>query len=81
MIIVGTHWDLVPRDQRSEKEKKWKEMIDNLYTSKRQKSQDYPNIAGVFFVGSRNLGIDDLTEGIYDIATEMESPEGTDSCH
>ena len=77
MIIVGTHWDLVPRDQRGEKETKWKEMIDTLYTSKRQKSRDYPNIAGMYFVGSRNLGIENLIEGIYDIATDMESPEGT----
>ena len=77
VIIVGTHWDKVPRDQRAEKEKKWKEMITSTYASKRQKSRDYPKIEGIFFVGSGNIGIEDLMEGIYNIATDMDSPEGT----
>eukprot|EP00731_Ephydatia_muelleri_P024118 Em0016g389a len=75
VIIVGTHWDMVPRDQRAEKEKKWKELITSMYASKRQKNRDYPKIEGVFFVGSKNIGVEDLTEGIYNIATDMDSPD------
>ena len=83
---MGTHLDLVLRNEREEKVKVWIEMID-MYKKNRAHSHLYPNIMGVCFVGipkrGRRIGVhgpDGLADCIYDVAMKMEVRSGTYLC-
>lgn len=80
VIVVGTHLDEVPRNEREHKCKAWKERILD-YQNQRAHSMLYPNIMEVLFVGiprrGKALYVDRLVDVIYDMAMTMDVPKGT----
>ena len=79
MIVVGTHMDLIPRTEKEEKVKTWKQMVE-AYKMNRAHSYLYPSIMGICFVGlpkrGKQIGVDGLADCIYDVAMKMEVPNG-----
>lgn len=79
VIIVGTHIDELPRFEREQKIRGFRDMLER-YRIGRMTSKGYPVIKDICFVGcpprGRPLDVDTLNDIIYNTAIEMESPHG-----
>jgi hypothetical protein len=79
VIIVGTHIDELPRFEREQKLRGFKDMLEQ-YRIGRMTSRGYPIIKDICFVGcpvrGRPIDIDTLNDAIYNTAMKMESPNG-----
>ena len=79
VIIVGTHIDELPRFEREQRIRAFREMLER-YRIGRMTSRGYPIIKDICFVGcplrGRSIDIDTLNDAIYNTAMEMESPNG-----
>ena len=78
MVVVGSHLDKVPLDQRNET--LWRERINAMF--ERPQRRDFPILADTFFVGcpdtGRSMGVRELASALYDIAFSIESCQGND---
>lgn len=79
VIIVGTHIDELPRFEREQKIRSFRDILER-YRIGRMTSRGYPIIKDICFVGcpvrNRPIDIDSLNDAIYNTAMEMESPNG-----
>lgn len=79
VIIVGTHIDELPRFEREQRIRAFRDMLER-YRIGRMTSRGYPIIKDICFVGcplrGRPIDIDTLNDAIYNTAMEMESPNG-----
>ena len=78
-MVVGTHLDEIPRVQRDNKCKIWRDKLEK-YRIGRHHSKAYPRIKDVHFVGcppkGKPIHVEALNDLLYDVAMDMDAPRG-----
>ena len=78
-MVVGTHLDEIPRAQRDNKCKIWRDKLEK-YRIGRHHSKAYPRIKDVHFVGcppkGKPIHVEALNDLLYDVAMDMDAPRG-----